>query len=562
MGTVADKLTYLNTTKGKIKDSINLTGANIGNSDTFRSYSAKLRDGLVGVLNDGGKTLYNNFPKVTATGSSATLNSTYQAPMRVGLKGNTYQDGVPTPTSPIPVNVVSGDNEINVVGKNLLYLPNGTKTSNGVTSTITNGKLKIVGTTTTSWFSICDLNVPLESGTYTFSYTNKNVARYNLSLRYEDNTTGTIYGSTNSPKTFTLSQKATIYGLSTDNNTTGTSFDYEDYLMIEKGSTATDYVAHKEQTFPLTLPNGMELAGIGDYQDEIRKSTGKNLFDKDNTNILNAYINATNSTIVSHSNSRTLYIPIKPSTTYTISKILSKRFIVVSTIDIPANNIVGTNIVNDNSATNLTITTGVNDKYLAVFYYLSGTDTLTEQQVLDSIMIEEGSQATDYEPYGVGVWYKYGNVQKFVLDGTEDWVYKSDNAYFYTRNYKEAKYFKAGNNAYSTRYLFDSRNSGMSNLVDGTFALQNYNNLLNVFIKDTRYNTAEAFAEYLQNNNIPYYYPLATPTYEPITDTTLIEQLNALEKAKSYTGVTNITAEYVSGNQPLIMDVSALLKEE
>ena len=34
----ANKLTYLNTTKGKIKDSINLTGANITNQTTFRYY--------------------------------------------------------------------------------------------------------------------------------------------------------------------------------------------------------------------------------------------------------------------------------------------------------------------------------------------------------------------------------------------------------------------------------------------------------------------------------------------------------------------------------------------
>ena len=35
------------------------------------------------------------------------------------LLGQTSQNGTPTPSSPIPVNVVSGDNTINVCGKNL-----------------------------------------------------------------------------------------------------------------------------------------------------------------------------------------------------------------------------------------------------------------------------------------------------------------------------------------------------------------------------------------------------------------------------------------------------------
>ena len=53
------------------------------------------------------------------------------------LYGNTSQEGTPTPSSPIPVNVVSGRQDINVVGKNLLpqdkYIT--TRTTNGITFT-------------------------------------------------------------------------------------------------------------------------------------------------------------------------------------------------------------------------------------------------------------------------------------------------------------------------------------------------------------------------------------------------------------------------------------------
>ena len=39
--------------------------------------------------------------------------------MKIDYKGNTSQNGTPTPSSPIPINVVSGDNTIHICGKNL-----------------------------------------------------------------------------------------------------------------------------------------------------------------------------------------------------------------------------------------------------------------------------------------------------------------------------------------------------------------------------------------------------------------------------------------------------------
>ena len=44
--------------------------------------------------------------------------------LKISPKGNTSQTGTPTPSSPIPVNVVSGDNTITVCGKNLLNISN------------------------------------------------------------------------------------------------------------------------------------------------------------------------------------------------------------------------------------------------------------------------------------------------------------------------------------------------------------------------------------------------------------------------------------------------------
>lgn len=44
MGTLAEKVVYLNETKKLIKDALNDLGANIEESDTFRSYVGKIND--------------------------------------------------------------------------------------------------------------------------------------------------------------------------------------------------------------------------------------------------------------------------------------------------------------------------------------------------------------------------------------------------------------------------------------------------------------------------------------------------------------------------------------
>ena len=46
------------------------------------------------------------------------LDNTKEAPMTIALKGNTSQEGTPTPDAPIEVSVVSGDNSIAVCGLN------------------------------------------------------------------------------------------------------------------------------------------------------------------------------------------------------------------------------------------------------------------------------------------------------------------------------------------------------------------------------------------------------------------------------------------------------------
>ena len=133
------------------------------------------------------------------------------------------------------------------------------------------------------------------------------------------------------------------------------------------------------------------------------KSCGENvqLFDKDNADTLNAYFSSVG-TITSTSNVKTLYISCNPNETYTISKIASSRFRVLTTDVLPALGVSGAGFISNDTGTSITITTSSNAKYLCVFYYNGATDTLTEEEIRNSIKIEKGTQATPWSPYGMG----------------------------------------------------------------------------------------------------------------------------------------------------------------
>lgn len=126
---------------------------------------------------------------------------------------------------------------------------------------------------------------------------------------------------------------------------------------------------------------------------------GKNLYNKTKGLLINSYFNPTVAVITESGQARSIYIPCLPNTTYTISKIQSARFGVTYTSVLPA---IGTpirGVIENLTATNITITTDANANYLCVYLYTSSVDTLTLQQILDTVQIELGSTATTYEPF-------------------------------------------------------------------------------------------------------------------------------------------------------------------
>ena len=126
----------------------------------------------------------------------------------------------------------------------------------------------------------------------------------------------------------------------------------------------------------------------------------KNMFNKNGNNALDgAYVNATNNTIGSNSNTKCVYIEINPSTTYTISKTKGNRFAVGFSNTLPEINTALTGVIDNSSATSLTSTSGASSKYLVVYVYNSGVDTETFESIIATLQIEEGISATEYTSY-------------------------------------------------------------------------------------------------------------------------------------------------------------------
>ena len=259
MGTTAEKLTYLNTTKGKIKDSINLTGANI-TTEPFRQYSTKLNSALLDIINNGTQEVWNNWEKVSASNvSSASLNQTVEAPMKLDLKGNTYQEENPTPDNPKDIHIVSGNNSIKVEGKNLFDKNN---------STFDEYLLK-TGETAVDIVWVITPYIKVDSGA---NYTYQGITRTGNSPYscYYDSSKQFVSSFKQATGTNTITIPSGVNYVRFSIMNKGAKHDINTF-MIEKGSSASTYTPYVSQTYPINL-GSIELCKIGDYQDRIFKA--------------------------------------------------------------------------------------------------------------------------------------------------------------------------------------------------------------------------------------------------------------------------------------------------
>ena len=650
MGTISDKLTYLNGTKQAIKDELNRFGADLTENDTFRSYS--------NVLND----IYDKLPKVSGNGSNFTLENVQNGKLDLfEMKGNTEQDSYS--------------------GKNLYQAPTTPSLTDKATySKINDNSFSLTYTqsssTNTSAYVRIDFDISkLKPNTqYTISkkqiITGTNFNRIGSLRTYINGSYGSVVTDNN--VTFTTLNEITSVGiafyLSYQNTTTGTSTITFYDVQLEESSTPTSYEPYVGGT-PSPSPDYPQPIRVVKGDNTI-KVTGKNLFDgileigmidydtgvnANNNNRARSKnyipINTLTFTIIreeSFSSAQTIglryydknfnYIgrdAINGFTNYatktvdnsldTSKTVAYMRFILMTTNDtsktfcIRTDNgttyepyqeqtypiaLHGKNLCSSvelQSASNirfyidkkiektLTISFTTNERLNNNSLYLSATNTLATTITADTntkatatftlsdeqysaiqnatnpyfllfksgddftvpndAQIENGSTApTDYEPYynyelcKIGdyqdyfykendKWYLHKEIGKIVLNGSEE-NWDVSTIYGTTITNRFVLRNSLNNNFIANIGLCDKFINRTSDMPAGDYEclLVNNNSIyISINIDRLSENTVQAFKTWLSTHNLIVYYILATPTYETITNETLISQLEAIE---------------------------------
>ena len=139
-----------------------------------------------------------------------------------------------------------------------------------------------------------------------------------------------------------------------------------------------------------------------------------------------------------------------------------------------------------------------------------------------------------YKDLTTNKWYKHKTIEKIVLNGTETNIQPNTAVDRFNISIQNVKYGSvASPNAISTHYTSRFSPTNNSIYVSGSISM--------ISIMDNRFSSLAGYKTWLSANNVTIYYVLNTATDVEITDTTLIEQLEAINNAQSYDYQTNIT---------------------
>lgn len=540
----ANKLTYLSTTKQKIKQSINNLGGSITDNTTFRNYATEL------------DTMYDNLPKISDTGTDVSLSPTLKGRLGLIPRGNTYQEST--------------------TGKNLFNKTDYTTITTGdngnATSTKTNDKIIITtgsGSTSSGIYITKDNLISYITNydsTQTYNISMDIKVNRNITMRIGSDTRPDISVSAPASRinVQTVIQNNGLVIYSTENNA-GDVIEITNIMISTSSDTSYE---------PYT---GGQPSPSSSYPQIPKVVTGENNIFVTNKNLLglgtqlNGYVDASTlqfkiaSLAIGY-----LFETNKLPDTITFNAVGGNRANISYFNQMPQLNTVATSRDASNSLPR-TSTINKNYKYIHIQFSFNTAD-------VSKIQVESGTTATeyveheeqnyplsfgdielveigDYADYIEGTpdnWVKKEVIEKIVLDGSETgWAYASVTQ---GSLFRKSSIYSIANKIPISNYFIGIQNS--SGRENGNVY---YNASLNSldFI-DNDYTNLRDFVSWLSTHNVIIYYVKSEPTDVPITDTTLINQLNALYYANSYNGITNISTTHETGNMPVIFTASAL----
>ena len=207
------------------------------------------------------------------------------------------------------------------------------------------------------------------------------------------------------------------------------------------------------------------------------------------------------------------------------------------------------------------------DGYVRVSFLLTNKDIVSVNKGSTPITYVKGlSQSTtlhlgDIELNGIGnyidlpfkdgdTWKIRRKIGKVDLSTLTFNNYNLSDGYkfYYTQEITDIKYATVNTelgNGLAEKYILHTGSGMISNSARNCIAID---------VSQISLNT-------IDNPSGLFYYALSTPTETPITDTTLINNLNAIYELMGYDGQTNITITSASGNAQMIVEATALKGE-
>ena len=480
----------------------------------------------------------NTNVSTTVENTSFTLtdaSSTKQASI-LELQGQTTQTGTPTPSNPIEVQTVSGDNNIAVSNKNLF---NG-ETELGTFNNTTGQKSASSNTRRSVNPIIVQPNTQ-----YIFSRDGTAFAVRVYYYKHDGTYLSTV---ANSEGKITTPNECYYMNFISDRILTN-----YDKLQLEKGFTATTYTEHQGNSYRVDL-GGKNLLNIKD-----------NLRDSASNGITAVYNNDNSITISGQATSNYAYLSnaincTLPIGTYTLSidkKLPHRTYINCKYTD----NTSGNYIIETNTLTKTFTTSKI---IQTVTLILSDIVSGTTYNETIYFQLEEGSQVTQFSPYTANPieLCKIGNYQdKIYYDSGKWYIEKQVGKVVINQNSSfNVQEIITNNNKFIWRYTSaismvgsGNRATLLCNYFEGNTNIWSTNNLIGCYVNsngmtnfamlcstvggttsNTKAELLSMLSTWLTTNNIIMYYPLATPTTTEITDTYLLNQLNALKNISLY----------------------------
>ena len=476
------------------------------------------------------------------------------------MKGNTSQSGTPTPTAPVPINVVSGRQDVVVAGKNLFD-----------SSTIVAGDIKNANPT----IRLCSIQeLWVEPGTYTFSTNMTSPFRYTVGFNSIGKPPLNAYPTysyetgwqTASSTTFTITVGGYLsVQFSKTGNATLTVEEVQAFQwQLEKGNQATSYETYKGNTYEINL--GKNLLPYP-YIDSSKTLYGITYtVNQDGSITCNG--TATNNSTFTLCNQNTSGIrQLLLNNACYLSGCASGGSSSSYRLQLYGWNTSGGGSLVD-YGNGVSLSTFVNEtKNFNISIFIANGATVDDLTFYP--MIEKGSKATIYAPYKTPIelckignyqdriykngnkWYLEKKIGKVIIDGTTG-TFSNPSTNRYNIDNLITDYRKVTGNPdtlsnYYQGYAQTANNASFNSLVSNVSYGFNLSSSANTIrFKNTDISSTNDFKTWLGTHNTTVYYVQATTTTTEITDTELISQLNSIELLEGLNNVS-VVSPYLQG---------------